>query len=54
MDRQNRALIARYKDGYREVAAALEGASDKELDAQPGAWQMERHGKSCITSPTAR
>jgi hypothetical protein len=36
MDRQKRsALIARYKEGYREVAAALEGASDKELDARP-------------------
>ena len=34
------ALIARYKDGYREVAAALEGASDTELDARPapGTW----------------
>jgi DinB superfamily len=30
------ALIAKYKDGYREVAAALEGASDRELDARPG------------------
>ena len=41
MDRQKRsALIARYKDGYREVAAALEGASDNELDARPapGKW----------------
>jgi hypothetical protein len=41
MDAQTRArLIARYKDGYREVAAALEGASDKELDARPapGKW----------------
>ena len=36
MDRSRRAeLIARYKDGYREVAAALEGASEKELDARP-------------------
>jgi hypothetical protein len=36
MDRQKRSdLIARYKDGYREVAAALEGASDKELDSRP-------------------
>ena len=36
MDRQTRAeLIARYKDGYREVAAALEGASDKDLDSRP-------------------
>ncbi len=36
MDHQKRStLIARYKDGYREVAAALEGASDKELDSRP-------------------
>lgn len=41
MDRQKQAaLIARYKDGYREVASALEGATDKELDARPapGKW----------------
>ena len=41
MDHQSRAaLIAKYKDGYREVAAALEGASDEELDARPatGKW----------------
>ena len=41
MERQKRAeLIARYKDGYREVAAALEGASDKDLDSRPapGTW----------------
>jgi hypothetical protein len=41
MDTQTRAqLIARYKDGYREVAAALGGASDEELDARPapGKW----------------
>ena len=41
MDIQTRAkLIAKYKDGYREVAAALEGASDNELDARPapGKW----------------
>ena len=41
MDTQTRArLIARYKDGYREVSAALEGASDRELDATPapGKW----------------
>lgn len=37
MDRQRRAeLIARYKDGYREVAAALDGATDVELDTRPG------------------
>ena len=41
MDQHKRSeLIAKYKDGYREVAAALEGASDKELDARPapGTW----------------
>ena len=41
MDRQTRSqLIARYKDGYREVVSALEGATDKELDARPapGKW----------------
>jgi len=41
MDAQARKqLIARYKDGYREVAAALDGASDQELDARPapGKW----------------
>jgi hypothetical protein len=41
MDSQARALlIAKYKDGYREVAAALEGASDGDLDARPapGKW----------------
>ena len=38
MDHRRRTeLISRYKDGYREVAAALDGASDKELDARPGA-----------------
>ena len=40
MDTQRRAeLIARYKDGYREVAAALDGATDEELDARPGPGQ---------------
>ena len=41
MDTHTRtALIARYKDGYREVQSALEGASDKDLDAHPapGKW----------------
>jgi hypothetical protein len=41
MERAERArLIDRYKDGYREVTAALEGASDRELDARPapGKW----------------
>jgi len=36
MDHNRRAhLIARYKDGFREVSAALEGATDAELDARP-------------------
>lgn len=41
MDHHKRSqLIARYKDGYREVAAALDGVSDKELDSSPapGKW----------------
>lgn len=41
MDTHTRAqLIARYKDGHREVVAALQGASDRELDARPapGKW----------------
>jgi hypothetical protein len=37
VDAERRAeLIARYKDGYREVAAALDGATEAELDARPG------------------
>jgi hypothetical protein len=37
MDRQTRSrLIARYKEGYAEVASALEGATEQELDARPG------------------
>jgi len=36
LDRQRRAeLIARYKDGYRVVAAALAGITEAELDARP-------------------
>jgi hypothetical protein len=36
VDRHKRAeLIARYKDGYRVVVAALDGATDAELDAKP-------------------
>ena len=41
MDRHTRSeLISRYKEGYRQVADALEGASDKDLDARPapGKW----------------
>src|SRR3954469_12218691 len=30
-----RALVARYKEGYRAVAEALAGATDAELDARP-------------------
>jgi hypothetical protein len=38
MDRRTRdQLVARYKDGYRVVAAALQGATDAELDARPAA-----------------
>jgi hypothetical protein len=37
MDPQTRrALVAKYKDGYRTVADALAGATDAELDARPG------------------
>jgi hypothetical protein len=32
---QRDALIARYKDGYRVVAEALQGITTKELDARP-------------------
>lgn len=41
MDTQTRAqLIAKYKDGYREVADALQGATDRDLDRAPapGKW----------------
>jgi hypothetical protein len=41
MDRITRdQLVARYKDGHRRVAEALQGASDAELDARPapGTW----------------
>lgn len=41
MDAQTRkTLIDRYKDGYRQVADALSGATDVELDARPapGKW----------------
>lgn len=31
-----KALIDRYRDGYRVVAEALAGATDAELDARPG------------------
>jgi hypothetical protein len=37
---RRQALIARYKDGYRAVAAALDGATEAELDCRPapGKW----------------
>jgi hypothetical protein len=36
MDRATRdALVAKYKDGYMQVASALEGATDLELDRRP-------------------
>jgi hypothetical protein len=41
MDSQTRrALIAQYKDGYRAVSEALQGISERELDAcpAPGKW----------------
>jgi len=41
MDRTTRqALIDQYRDGYAEVTAALNGATDADLDRQPapGKW----------------
>ena len=41
MDAQTRrALIERYKDGYRAVSEAMQGISERELDARPapGKW----------------
>jgi hypothetical protein len=41
MDKNTRAaLVQRYKDGVGEVERALEGATDRELDARPalGKW----------------
>ncbi|MGH2614362.1 MAG: DinB family protein [Thermomicrobiales bacterium] len=37
---EREALIGQYEDGYRTVAAALEGISEAELDAReaPGEW----------------
>lgn len=34
-DQERKALIDKYKDGYRAVAEALRGASDGDLDAHP-------------------
>src|SRR5690349_21529863 len=45
MDSQTRALlVARYKDGYDAVAAALAGATKAELDAvpAPGKWSARQ------------
>lgn len=36
---QRSELIARYKDGYRVVTDALNGATDAELDARPAAGE---------------
>jgi hypothetical protein len=36
-DQERRRLIARYRDGYRAVAEALDGITHDELDARPGA-----------------
>ena len=33
---ERKALIARYKEGYRVVAEALAHATEEELDARPG------------------
>jgi DinB superfamily len=41
MDRATReSLLARYKDGHRQVVAALDGATDAQLDRAPapGKW----------------
>ncbi len=41
MDRATRdALVVKYKDGYAEVASALEGVTDAQLDRRPapGKW----------------
>ena len=37
---ERKTLVAQYKDGYRVVAAALDGATDAELDMSPapGKW----------------
>jgi hypothetical protein len=34
-DQERKALVAKYKDGYRAVAEALAGAKERELDARP-------------------
>ena len=34
-DEQRKTLIQKYKDGYRAVAEALAGATDRKLDARP-------------------
>jgi DinB family protein len=45
MDTATRAqLVSRYKDGYRVVAEAVAGATDRELDAHPapGKWSARQ------------
>src|SRR5262245_13612503 len=39
-DARRKALVARYKDGYRAVVESLAGATESELDAHPapGKW----------------
>lgn len=34
-EQERKALVTKYKDGYRAVADALAGAKDRELDARP-------------------
>ena len=34
-EQERKALVYKYKDGYRAVAEALAGAADRELDARP-------------------
>ena len=42
--KERAALIARYKDGYKQVADALKGISEKELDFShaPGKWSSRQ------------
>ncbi len=45
MDRATRdALLEKYKDGYRQVVAALDGATDAQLDRvpAPGKWSARQ------------
>ena len=56
MDRTRNALslIARYKDGYSAVAAALAGRDRGRARRHAGARQVERPARSCTIWPTAR